>query len=211
MDGQRSEISDDQGRQLCFFHCLTLEWSWKFFFFTLFQLVHPFPISLCGPVLCQLGTSYSYQRGGSLNSEKCLHKTELKEAGRGFSPLVIDREEHQPIMDGTTTGMVVTDSIRKQAGQARKNKPISSTPTWLMYQLLLLYSCPVRGLILASCNDGLQCGTLRQMNPFLSNFLLVIGFYHSNNKPKILIIYLSMTFMTKNHNFSYFKILSRNL
>ena len=40
-------------------------------------------------------------------------------------------------MGGTISGLVVLDSIREQAEQARGSKPVSNIPSWPLHQLLL--------------------------------------------------------------------------
>lgn len=42
----------------------------------------------------------------------------------------------QSIVGGATPGQVVLGSIKKQVEQARKSKPVGSTPPWLLHQLL---------------------------------------------------------------------------
>jgi len=43
---------------------------------------------------------------------------------------------------GAVSGLVVLGSIRKQAEQATRSKPVSSFPLWPLHQLLLLGSSP---------------------------------------------------------------------
>jgi hypothetical protein len=52
-----------------------------------------------------------------------------------FSRLVINGGG--PLVGGAIPGMVVLGSIRKQAEQARGNKPVSNIPPWPLHQLLL--------------------------------------------------------------------------
>jgi hypothetical protein len=52
-----------------------------------------------------------------------------------FSQLVIKGE--RPLVGGTISGLVVLDSIREQAEQAREGKPIKNILPWPLYQLLL--------------------------------------------------------------------------
>ena len=52
-----------------------------------------------------------------------------------FSQLVIKGE--RPLVGGTISELVVLDSIREQAEQARGSKPVSNTPPWPLHQLLL--------------------------------------------------------------------------
>jgi hypothetical protein len=40
-------------------------------------------------------------------------------------------------MGGTISGLVVLGSIRKQAEQAQRSKPVSNIPPWPLHQLLL--------------------------------------------------------------------------
>jgi hypothetical protein len=53
-----------------------------------------------------------------------------------FSQLVI-KGRVQPIEGGAIPGLVVLGSIRKQAEQARRIKPVSNIPPWPLHQLLL--------------------------------------------------------------------------
>ena len=52
-----------------------------------------------------------------------------------FSQLVIKGEG--PIVGGAISGLVVLDSIREQAEQARGSKPVRNIPPWPLHQLLL--------------------------------------------------------------------------
>jgi hypothetical protein len=65
---------------------------------------------------------------------------------------------------GAIRGLVILDSIRKQAEQARGSKPVSNIPPWPLNQLLL----PV----LTSSGDEGQCRSVSSINPFLPNLLL---------------------------------------
>jgi hypothetical protein len=60
---------------------------------------------------------------------------------KAVSQLVIN--EGGPIVGGAILGLVILGSMRKQAEQARGNKPVSSTPPWPLHQLLPPGSCPV--------------------------------------------------------------------
>ena len=42
-----------------------------------------------------------------------------------------------PLVGGAIPGLVVLGSIREQAEQAKGSKPVSNTPSWPLYQLLL--------------------------------------------------------------------------
>ena len=52
-----------------------------------------------------------------------------------FSQLVI--KGVGPLVGGAIPGLVVLDSIRKQAEQARGGEPVRNIPPWPRYQLLL--------------------------------------------------------------------------
>jgi hypothetical protein len=52
-----------------------------------------------------------------------------------FPQLVIKGEK--PLVGGTISGLVVLGSIREQAEQARRSKPVKNIPPWPLYQLLL--------------------------------------------------------------------------
>ena len=54
-----------------------------------------------------------------------------------FSQLVVKGE--RPLMGGTTSGLVVLDSIREQAEQARGSKPVSNIS---MASVSATASCP---------------------------------------------------------------------
>jgi hypothetical protein len=58
---------------------------------------------------------------------KCLHKA--------FSQLVI--KSGGSLVGGAISGLVVLDSIREQAEQARRSKPVKNIPPWILYELLL--------------------------------------------------------------------------
>jgi hypothetical protein len=40
-------------------------------------------------------------------------------------------------VSGTISGLVILDSIRKQAEQASGSKPVKNIPSWPLHQLLL--------------------------------------------------------------------------
>jgi hypothetical protein len=54
---------------------------------------------------------------------------------KAFSQLVIKAEG--PLVGGTISGLVVFGSIREQAEQARRSKPVKNIPPWSLHQLLL--------------------------------------------------------------------------
>jgi hypothetical protein len=54
---------------------------------------------------------------------------------KAFSQLVIKGE--RPLVGGTISGLVILDSIREQAEQARGSKPVKNIPPWPLHQLLL--------------------------------------------------------------------------
>jgi hypothetical protein len=62
---------------------------------------------------------------------------------------VIDRGEPSPVVGGAILGLVVLDSIRKQAVQIMRSKPVSSPAPWPLLQLL-----PPRFLL---CFEFLSC------------------------------------------------------
>jgi hypothetical protein len=63
-----------------------------------------------------------------LQMRKCLH-------GKAFPQLEIKRE--RSLVDRTISGLVVLGSIREQAEQAKRSKPVKNIPPWLLHQLLL--------------------------------------------------------------------------
>jgi hypothetical protein len=54
---------------------------------------------------------------------------------KAFSQLVMKGK--RPLVGGTIPGLVVLDSIRDQAEQARGSKPVRNIPPWPLHQLLL--------------------------------------------------------------------------
>ena len=54
---------------------------------------------------------------------------------KAFSQLVIKGEG--PLVGGTISGLVVLDSIREQAEQARGGKPVKNISPWPLHQILL--------------------------------------------------------------------------
>lgn len=56
-------------------------------------------------------------------------------------------------MGGTLPGLMVLGSIKNQADQVMRSRPVSTTPPWLMHQLLPPSFCPVPVPVLASFND----------------------------------------------------------
>jgi hypothetical protein len=50
---------------------------------------------------------------------------------------LVGNQEGGPIIDSAIPGLVILGSIRKQAEQARGNKPVRNIPPWLLHQLLL--------------------------------------------------------------------------
>ena len=85
-----------------------------------------------------IGLTQSNQlKGGNL---KFFHKIQVK--GIFF---VSDwwKRASLPIVGGATPGLVVLGSIRKEAEQAVKSKPVSNIPPWPLHQLLPPDSCPI--------------------------------------------------------------------
>ena len=54
---------------------------------------------------------------------------------KAFSQLVIKGE--RSLVGGTIPGLVVLGSVREQAEQARRSKPVWNIPPWPLHQLLL--------------------------------------------------------------------------
>ena len=54
---------------------------------------------------------------------------------KAFSQLVI--KGVRPLVGRTISGLVVLDSIREQAEQARGSKPVKNIPPWPLHRLLL--------------------------------------------------------------------------
>jgi len=61
----------------------------------------------------------------------------MRSCCEAFSQLVIKGGRAQPVVGGTTPGLVVLGSIRKQTEQARGSKPVSNIPLRPLHQLQL--------------------------------------------------------------------------
>jgi hypothetical protein len=59
----------------------------------------------------------------------------MRSNSKAFSQLVIKGE--RPLVGGTISGLVVLGSIREQAEQARRGKPVKNILLWPLHQLLL--------------------------------------------------------------------------
>jgi hypothetical protein len=59
----------------------------------------------------------------------------MRSSCEALSQLVIKGE--RPLVGGTISGLVVLDSLRKQAEQARGSKPAKNIPPWPLHQFLL--------------------------------------------------------------------------
>ena len=81
-------------------------------------------------VLCQLDTGWSYHRERSFSWGNASTRSSCK----AFSQLVI---RGGPIVGSAIPGLVVLDSLRKQAEQDRGSKPVSNILPWPLHQLLL--------------------------------------------------------------------------
>jgi hypothetical protein len=79
-------------------------------------------------------------------------------------------------LEDQVVGMSVIDvglvlgSIRKPTEQAMRRKSVSSTPPWLLYQLLPPGSCPASVPAPTAFHELLH-GTLSEINPFLPKLL----------------------------------------
>lgn len=80
-------------------------------------------------------------------------------------------------MGGGILGMVVLGFIKNQVQQAIGNKPLNSTPPWLLHQLLSPDSCPVWISVLTSFDDECWYGSINQINPSLPNLLFNSGVF----------------------------------
>ena len=80
----------------------------------------------------QLDTGWSYHRERSFS----WGSASMRSSCGAFSQLVIKGEG--PLVGVTIPGLVVLGSIREQAEQARRSKPVSNIPPWPLHQLLLL-------------------------------------------------------------------------
>jgi hypothetical protein len=85
-----------------------------------------------------------------------------------------------PTHGGVILGLVVLGSIRKQAEQAMRSKPVSSTPPWPLHQLLPLGSSSAWVRVLTSFSDQHWPESITQLDPFLPSLFWVMVFYYSN-------------------------------
>jgi hypothetical protein len=82
-------------------------------------------------ILCQLDTDWSNHRERSFS----WGNASMRSNCGAFSQLVI--KWGGPTVGGTISGLVVLVSIREQAEQARRGKPVRNIPPWPLHQLLL--------------------------------------------------------------------------
>ena len=84
-----------------------------------------------------------------------------------------------------TPGLVVLGSIRKQAKQARRSKPVSSTPSWPLHQLLLPDQVPVflefLSWLLSMTNSNVEVYTKQTLFSPTCFLAMVFCYRHSNN------------------------------
>jgi hypothetical protein len=86
------------------------------------------------PVLASFVSAWhklELSQGKELQLRKCLHEIQL------WGIFSISDQGGGPLVGGTISGLVVLDSIREQAEQARGSKPARNIPPWLLHQLLL--------------------------------------------------------------------------
>jgi hypothetical protein len=84
-------------------------------------------------------------------------------------------------MSGAISGVVVLNFVRKQAEKVMMSISLSNTPPWSLHHFLPSGSYSVRVLVLTSFSDGLQCGNVSQINPFLPSLILFVVFHHTNS------------------------------
>jgi hypothetical protein len=80
---------------------------------------------------------------------------------------------------GAIPGLVMFDSIRIQAEQVWRIKPVGNTPPWPLHYLSPLGSCPVLVPVLTSFYDEQCYGSIGQIKLFLPNFIFGYGFCFS--------------------------------
>ena len=118
------------------------------------------------PVLCQLDTSQSHQRGRSLN----WGNISMRSSCNIFSQLG-NRElgSIQPIVRGAIPRLMPLGSIRKQDEQARVRKPVSSTLPWPLHQpayARIVHQIPlIDGCALPNGCWELNAGPLKSSQP----------------------------------------------
>jgi hypothetical protein len=78
----------------------------------------------------------------------------MRSSCKAISELVIKGEG--PLVEGTSPGLGVLESIRKQAQQARESKPVNNIPPWPLNQLLLPDLLEFQSRLLLVMNSSLQ-------------------------------------------------------
>ena len=87
-------------------------------------------------------------------------------------------------MGAVISGLAVLGSIRKQAEQARRSKPITSTLSFMnSASAPASRFLPAQVPVLTSFDGELWGGSLSQISPFLCQDALVMLFHHSNGTP----------------------------
>ena len=91
----------------------------------------------------------------------------MRSSCKAFSQLVIKGE--RPLVGGTISGLVVLGSIRDQAEEARRSKPVR-----ISFHGLCISSCFLTCLSSSPdfLGDEQQYGSVSLINPFLPNLLL---------------------------------------
>ena len=82
----------------------------------------------------------------------------------------------------TIPGLEVLNSIRKQTDQAMGSKPVSRSLTSAASPPTSRF-LPCLSHVLTELGDEVLHGTVSELNPFLSNLLLVMVFHHSKSNP----------------------------
>jgi hypothetical protein len=93
------------------------------------------------------------------------------------------RVRTQAIVGGAIPGLVVLGSIRNQAEQSTRSKPVSSNPPCSLHQLLPAGSHPVQGSVLTSFCDGLRMWRHKPNKPFPPQLALSHVLDCSNSNP----------------------------
>ena len=81
-------------------------------------------------------------------------------------------ERVQPIVGGATPGLLILNSIRKQAKQALRSKSVKQQPSMASVSAPAFRCLPCLSSCLTSFSDEQQCGSISWINPFLPSLLL---------------------------------------
>jgi hypothetical protein len=134
-------------------------------------------LGLCWLDLSKVDTNYSHLRGEDLSQENASIRLNRRQAWRASSSLMIDGEG--PAHCGWSHPWAGGTGFYKKAGWTSHKKQASKQHPSMAAASASCLQVPD----LVSFSDRLQCGSLRPINCFLPNLLLVMVFHHSKRNP----------------------------